>query len=180
MRALFIAPLTLCLLLSCAPSGNGDARPAISHSRLPLNLIHLPPGFKIDIYADDLPNARQMALSPQGILYVGSQHLWKSTNEGQSWTKISPDLTRHDPKTMGASGGPITKDNTGVETFATIFSIAAFSAEVGLSGSAAGGKAPNFIMAAISNRRALVAVRFEPAITSDEPSAKPSGAPRPH
>jgi photosystem II stability/assembly factor-like uncharacterized protein len=58
------------------------------------------------------------------VLYVGSQHVWKSTNEGQSWTKISPDLTRHDPRTMGASGGPITKDNTGVETYATIFSIA--------------------------------------------------------
>ncbi|HEX3526071.1 MAG TPA: sorbosone dehydrogenase family protein [Thermoanaerobaculia bacterium] len=72
MRALLSTPLTLCLLLSCAPSGNGAARPAISHSRLPLNLIHLPPGFKIDVYADDLPNARQMALSPQGILYVGS------------------------------------------------------------------------------------------------------------
>ncbi len=58
------------------------------------------------------------------VLYVGSQHLWKSTNEGQSFVKISPDLTRHDPKTMGASGGPITKDNTGVETYATIFTIA--------------------------------------------------------
>jgi photosystem II stability/assembly factor-like uncharacterized protein len=58
------------------------------------------------------------------VLYVGSQHLWKSTSEGQSWTKISPDLTRHDPRTMGASGGPITKDNTGVETYATIFTIA--------------------------------------------------------
>jgi len=57
-------------------------------------------------------------------LYVGSQHLWKSTNEGQSFVKISPDLTRHDPKTMGSSGGPITKDNTGVETYATIFTIA--------------------------------------------------------
>ena len=57
-------------------------------------------------------------------VYVGSQHVWKSTNEGQSWTKISPDLTRHDARTMGASGGPITKDNTGVETYATIFTIA--------------------------------------------------------
>jgi photosystem II stability/assembly factor-like uncharacterized protein len=65
-----------------------------------------------------------MAPSNPGILYVGSQHVWKSTNEGQSWTKISPDVTRHDPKTMGASGGPITKDNTGVETYATVFSIA--------------------------------------------------------
>jgi hypothetical protein len=58
------------------------------------------------------------------IIYVGSQHVWKSTNEGQSWERISPDLTRHDPKTMGPSGGPLTKDNTGVETYATVFAIA--------------------------------------------------------
>jgi hypothetical protein len=57
-------------------------------------------------------------------LYVGSQHLWMTTTEGKSWQKISPDLTRHDPKTMGPSGGPITKDQTGVETYATIFTIA--------------------------------------------------------
>jgi photosystem II stability/assembly factor-like uncharacterized protein len=65
-----------------------------------------------------------IAPTDPGAIYVGSQHLWKTSNEGQSWTKISPDLTRHDPKTMGASGGPITKDNTGVETYATIFTIA--------------------------------------------------------
>ncbi len=57
-------------------------------------------------------------------LYVGSQHLWKTTSGGKSWTRISPDLTRHDPSTMGDSGGPITKDETGVETYATIFTIA--------------------------------------------------------
>jgi photosystem II stability/assembly factor-like uncharacterized protein len=57
-------------------------------------------------------------------LYVGSQHVWKTTNAGQTWTRISPDLTRHDPSTMGDSGGPITRDETGVETYATIFSIA--------------------------------------------------------
>ena len=58
------------------------------------------------------------------VLYVGSQHVWKTTNGGQSWTRISPDLTRHDPKTMGDSGGPITRDETGVETYATVFTIA--------------------------------------------------------
>jgi photosystem II stability/assembly factor-like uncharacterized protein len=58
------------------------------------------------------------------VLYVGSQHVWKTTNAGQSWTRISPDLTRHDPTTMADSGGPITRDETGVETYATIFSIA--------------------------------------------------------
>jgi photosystem II stability/assembly factor-like uncharacterized protein len=57
-------------------------------------------------------------------LYVTSQHVWKSTNEGQSWQRISPDLTRHDPSTMEASGGPITLDQTGVETYATVFTLA--------------------------------------------------------
>jgi photosystem II stability/assembly factor-like uncharacterized protein len=59
-----------------------------------------------------------------GILYATSQHVWKSTNEGQTWQKISPDLTRHDPSTLGPSGGPITLDQTGVETYATVFSLA--------------------------------------------------------
>jgi photosystem II stability/assembly factor-like uncharacterized protein len=58
------------------------------------------------------------------ILYTSSQHLFMTTNGGQSWTKVSPDLTRADKATMGPSGGPITKDQTGVETYATIFTIA--------------------------------------------------------
>jgi photosystem II stability/assembly factor-like uncharacterized protein len=58
------------------------------------------------------------------VLYVTSQHVWRSTNEGQSWQKISADLTRHDPSTMGPSGGPITLDQTGVETYATVFTLA--------------------------------------------------------
>jgi photosystem II stability/assembly factor-like uncharacterized protein len=73
-----------------------------------------------------------MAPTDPRIIYVGSQHVWKSTNEGQSWEKISPDLTRHDPKTMGASGGPITKDNTGVETYATVFTIAPSAKDSGV------------------------------------------------
>ncbi|MBA3272004.1 MAG: glycosyl hydrolase, partial [Acidobacteria bacterium] len=58
------------------------------------------------------------------VLYASSQHLWRTTTGGQSWQKISPNLTRSDPKTMQASGGPITKDQTGVETYAVIFSVA--------------------------------------------------------
>jgi photosystem II stability/assembly factor-like uncharacterized protein len=58
------------------------------------------------------------------VLYVTSQHVWTTANEGQSWERISPDLTRHDPSTMGPSGGPITLDQTGVETYATIFTLA--------------------------------------------------------
>ena len=73
-----------------------------------------------------------MAPTDPRIIYVGSQHVWKSTNEGQSWERISPDLTRHDPKTMGPSGGPLTKDNTGVETYATVFSIAPSAKDAGV------------------------------------------------
>ncbi|HWG36101.1 MAG TPA: hypothetical protein VN690_00120, partial [Terriglobales bacterium] len=57
-------------------------------------------------------------------LYTSSQHLWMTTNDGQSWTKISPDLTLHDPATLGDSGGPITHDMNGPEVYATIFTIA--------------------------------------------------------
>ncbi|HUF50253.1 MAG TPA: hypothetical protein VMN60_05435 [Longimicrobiales bacterium] len=57
-------------------------------------------------------------------LYVGSQHLWVSTNEGMSWDRISPDLTRADRGTLGPSGGPITRDQTSVEYYGTIFTIA--------------------------------------------------------
>ncbi len=58
------------------------------------------------------------------VLYASSQYLWRTVNGGQSWEKISPNLTRSDPKTLQASGGPITRDQTGVETYAVIFTIA--------------------------------------------------------
>lgn len=55
------------------------------------------------------------------VLYVASNHLHRSTDEGMSWETISPDLTRNDPEKLKASGGPITKDNTGAEVYCTIF-----------------------------------------------------------
>lgn len=58
------------------------------------------------------------------VLYTTSQHLWKTTNDGQTWQRISPDLTLADPKTLGHSGGPITGDMNGPEIFATIFALA--------------------------------------------------------
>lgn len=57
-------------------------------------------------------------------LYAGSQHLWKTIDEGRTWKKISPDLTRADSATMGNSGGPIILDQDGPEIYATIFTIA--------------------------------------------------------
>ena len=57
------------------------------------------------------------------VVYAGSQMVHKTTNGGKSWTVISPDLTYHDPKTLGNSGGPITRDQTSVEYYATVFVI---------------------------------------------------------
>jgi photosystem II stability/assembly factor-like uncharacterized protein len=54
-------------------------------------------------------------------LYTCSQYLHMSTNGGESWEVISPDLSRNDSIRLVSSGGPITKDNTGVEYYATIF-----------------------------------------------------------
>ena len=62
-------------------------------------------------------------LDPKTV-YVSSQHLWRTSNAGQTWTQISPDLTRHDTSTLGPSGGPLTLDQTGVETYGTIFTVA--------------------------------------------------------
>jgi photosystem II stability/assembly factor-like uncharacterized protein len=58
------------------------------------------------------------------VLYVAGNHVFRSTTEGRSWDVISPDLTRDDPSKMESSGGPLTRDNTSVEYYCTIFALA--------------------------------------------------------
>jgi photosystem II stability/assembly factor-like uncharacterized protein len=65
-------------------------------------------------------------------LYAAANVLFRSRDEGQTWQRISPDLTRNDPSKLGPSGGPITKDNTGVEYYGTIFAAAESPLEPGL------------------------------------------------
>ncbi|HSK72099.1 MAG TPA: hypothetical protein VK892_10420, partial [Pyrinomonadaceae bacterium] len=57
-------------------------------------------------------------------LYTAGNILFRSMDEGQSWQAISPDLTRNDKSKQGDSGGPITRDNTSVEYYDTIFTVA--------------------------------------------------------
>jgi hypothetical protein len=67
-----------------------------------------------------------IVISPHGpdILYHASQFIHRTTNEGQTWEVISPDLTRNDPEKQDFAGGPITHDMTGVEVYDTVFALA--------------------------------------------------------
>ncbi len=60
----------------------------------------------------------------ESTLYVGSQHLWRSRDSGQSWSRISADLTFNDESTQGETGGPVRLDQDGPEVYGTIYSIA--------------------------------------------------------
>ncbi len=75
-----------------------------------------------------------IVLSPHdpNTLYVTSQHVHRSTDEGQSWEVISPDLTRNDSTKGRPSGGPITKDNTSVEYYGVVFTLAPSPRERGV------------------------------------------------
>lgn len=66
------------------------------------------------------------------LLYTSSQHVMMSRNLGESWTVISPDLTRNEKEKQQSSGGPITKDNSGVEVYGTVFTLAESSVVKGL------------------------------------------------
>jgi photosystem II stability/assembly factor-like uncharacterized protein len=67
-----------------------------------------------------------IALSPteKGTIYIGSQFLFRSKNQGQTWDRISPDLTTNDPeKQKQELSGGITVDNSAAEMHTTIYSI---------------------------------------------------------
>ncbi len=76
--------------------------------------------------------APQLAPDGRRALYAGANVLFRTFDEGRSWEAVSPDLTHDDKTKMGPSGGPITKDNTSVEYFGTIFAIAASERAAGV------------------------------------------------
>ncbi len=65
-------------------------------------------------------------------LYAAGNVLFRTTDEGQTWQAISPDLTRNIKTRQGSSGGPITQDNTSVEYYGTIFAVAESPLEPGV------------------------------------------------
>lgn len=93
-----------------------------------------PMGFSSEDIAERFQWTYPIVFDPHdpNVLYATSQHVWKTTNGGMSWERISPDLTAAADSTMGPSGGPITLDQTGVETYATIFALAPSPVEEGV------------------------------------------------
>ncbi|HEY1271119.1 MAG TPA: hypothetical protein VGF08_04015 [Terriglobales bacterium] len=67
-----------------------------------------------------------VVISPHNpdVMYTSAEMVFRSTDHGVSWTPISGDLTRNDKSKQESSGGPITKDNTSVEYYDTVFTIA--------------------------------------------------------
>jgi hypothetical protein len=74
-----------------------------------------------------------LTISPhdRNTVYVGSQHVHRTTNRGQSWEVISPDLSTNDKSRQQSSGG-LTPDNIGVEYAFTVMAIAESRLERGL------------------------------------------------
>jgi photosystem II stability/assembly factor-like uncharacterized protein len=74
-----------------------------------------------------------LLISPHdhNTVYTGSQHVHRTTNGGQSWEVISPDLTLNDRSRMGGSGG-LTGDNIGVEYAGVVYGLAESPRERGL------------------------------------------------
>ncbi len=65
-----------------------------------------------------------MSPNEKGTLYIGSQYLYRTRNQGQTWDRISPDLTTNDPKKQQQEqSGGITVDNSAAEMHTTIYSI---------------------------------------------------------
>ncbi len=75
-----------------------------------------------------------LLISPHdpNTLYIGANYIFRSRDEGQTWEAVSTDLTRNDHATLGPSGGPITKDNTGAENYGCVFALAESPLQAGL------------------------------------------------
>ena len=86
-----------------------------------------------------------IVLSPHDpdVVYVSGNHIFRSTNEGQSWEPISPDLSRQDQSKLaptvrygeeetGEYWGPVSRENISVEYYAMVFTLAESPVERGL------------------------------------------------
>ena len=104
MKNFLFLLMTLSFLISCNsntstednnPNAYASAKDLKEESTLPIDKIKLPEGFKIEVYADSILNARSIALSSEGTLYVGTRrkgegkvHAVIDTNKNKKADKV--------------------------------------------------------------------------------------------
>ena len=118
--------------------GGGNSLQRYDHRRQPIRLIATWPrsstglGAQADKYRFAWTYPIVFSPHDSDTIYIGGNQILKTTDEGQSWQEISPDLTRADPETLKPSGGPINRDAVGAEHFATVYTLAESPHEPGL------------------------------------------------
>ena len=82
------------------------------------------PGEGEEAYRFNWNTALHLSPNTPGTIYYGGQYLFRSTDRGESWEKISPDLTTNDPKRQRQmESGGLTIDNSTAENNTTIYTI---------------------------------------------------------
>lgn len=118
--------------------GGGGALQRYDHRTRHIQLINVWPEPHGGMGPKDLkyrfPWTFPILFSPHdsNVLYTTGNVVFRSADEGMSWTPISPDLTRNDPAKLEPSGGPITKDTSGAEHYCTIATLRESSHEPGV------------------------------------------------
>ena len=109
--------------------GGGNALQRYDHKTKQIRLITSYPestrGEGAEVWKVRFAWTYPILISPHNpdVLYIGGSKVLKSTNEGQSWDEISPDLTKAEPETIQPSGRPINRDAVGAETYATVYAL---------------------------------------------------------
>jgi len=106
--------------------GGGGALQRYDHRTKQIRLVTIWPEIYTGLGAESMkyrfPWTYPILYSPHdaGVIYACGNHLFRTVDEGSSWTIISPDLTRNDPAKLVPSGGPLTIDTSGAEHYCTI------------------------------------------------------------
>ncbi len=115
--------------IGSAPGG-GNCLERYDHKRGQIRLVTTWPEFTVGQGAGEYRYrfawTYPLFFSPHdpNTLCIGGNRVFRSTDEGQSWVPVSPDLTKADPETLLPSGGPVNRDALGAETYATVFALA--------------------------------------------------------
>ena len=123
--------------IGSAPGG-GNALQRYDHGTGQIRLITSWPEYEGGVGASEYRQrfawTYPIVVSPHdpNRLYIGGNRVYTSTDEGQSWQPVSPDLTRADPETLKPTGGPVNRDAIGAEVYATVFALAESPHEQGV------------------------------------------------